>query len=63
MYCSNIHKVLTSLNNVCKIHASLSKGRFSPNVNIEKQSAEQMNIEIAKLMNYLKHPEYSYLNK
>jgi hypothetical protein len=63
MYRSNIHKVLTSLNSVCKVHASLSKGRYPPKVNIEKQSVEQMNIEITKLMNYLKHPQYSYLNK
>lgn len=60
---SNIHKVLTSLNTVCKTHARSEKGLYSPKVNIEKQSVEKMNVEITKLLNYLKHPHYSYLIK
>lgn len=59
----HIHKILVSLNNVCKIHANQNIGLWAPKVNLEKQDIKNMNKEITKLMNYLKHPQYSYLNK
>lgn len=59
----NLHKVLVSLNNVCKYHANKTSGMWSPKVNLEKQDIKTMNKEITKLTNYLKHPQYSYLYK
>ena len=58
----NIHKVLVSLNTVCKTHANLNK-TYAPKVDLKEQDIKIMNKEITKLMNYLKHPQYSYLNK
>jgi hypothetical protein len=58
----NIHKVLVSLNHVCKKHANINK-TYAPKVDIKKQEIKIMNNEITKLMNYLKHPHYSYLYK
>jgi hypothetical protein len=58
----NIHKVLLSLNHVCKTHANINN-TYAPKVDIKKQEIKIMNKEITKLMNYLKHPQYSYLNK
>lgn len=61
--CRNIHKILTSLNTACQTHAKGKNGIYPPKVNIEQQSVDQMKIEITKLLNYIKHPQYSYLNK
>ena len=58
----NIHKVLVSLNHVCKTHAT-TNNYYVPNVNLKEQEIKLMNTEITKLMNYLKHPHYSYLYK
>ena len=57
-----IHKVLVSLNDVCTIHARVNK-LYAPKVSIDQQDIKKMNGEITKLMNYLKHPQYSYLFK
>ena len=59
----NVHKVLVSLNSVCKLHANNNVGMYSPKVNLKEQDIKIMNKEITKLLNYLKHPYYSYLNK
>ena len=59
----SIHKVLVSLNSVCKIHANNNMGMYVPKVNLKEQETKLMNKEITKLMNYLKHPQYSYLYK
>ena len=59
---SNIHKVLVSLNTVCKTHANINN-TFAPKVNIKEQDIKNMNKEITKMINYLKHPQYSYLYK
>jgi hypothetical protein len=58
----HIHKILVSLNKVCDKHAKLNKS-YAPKVNLKEQDIKIMNIEITKLMNYLNHPNYSYLNK
>ena len=63
MTSQHIHKVLVSLNTVCRTHANNNIGLWLPKVNLEKQDIKTMNKEITKLMNYLKHPQYSYLNK
>ena len=63
MSCRHVHKVLVSLNEVCTIHARGNKSFYPPKVSIEKQDVKKMNKEITKLMNYLKHPYYSYLIK
>lgn len=62
MHSNNVHKLLISLNTVCKTHAKSTKN-YAPNINITKQPVKEMNMEIIKLMNYLKHPQFSYLNK
>lgn len=59
----HIHKILVSLNTVCKTHANRNIGLWAPKVNIEEQDIKTMNKEITKLMNYLKHPHFSYLYK
>jgi hypothetical protein len=58
----NIHKVLVSLNTVCKTHANINN-TYAPKVDLKEQDIKIMNKEISKLMNYLKHPQYSYLYK
>jgi hypothetical protein len=61
---SNFHRVLINLDKACKIHCKNNgKGYYHPKVELKKQSIDKMNIEISKLMNYLKHPQYSYLQK
>ena len=61
---SKFHRVLTTLDNACKAHAKFKgKGYYPPKVETKIQSIDTMNIEITKLMNYLKHPHYSYLRK
>jgi hypothetical protein len=61
---SKFHRVLITLDKACKIHGNINgNGYYPPKVETKKQSIEQMNIEISKLMNYLKHPQYSYLRK
>ena len=58
------HRVLVTLDKACKIHGKIhGTGYYPPKVETKKQNIEQMNIEISKLMNYLKHPQYSYLCK
>ena len=59
----NLHKVLVSLHNVCKVHSNNNKGFWLPKVNLEEQDIKTMNKEITKLINYLKHPHFSYLYK
>tara|TARA_B110000967_G_C18718758_1_gene476528 strand:+ start:120 stop:314 length:195 start_codon:yes stop_codon:yes gene_type:complete len=64
MSASKFHRVLITLDKACKTHAKFNgKGYYPPKVEIKKQSIDTMNIEIYKLMNYLKHPHYSYLHK
>ena len=65
MTCSTkFHRILLKLDNACKIHSRLNgPGYYPPNVETKKQSINKMNNEISKLMNYLKHPHYSYLHK
>jgi hypothetical protein len=58
----HIHKLLVSLNEVCVTHAKMNN-YYSPSINLNEQEIKKMNHEITKLMNYLKHPQYSYLNK
>lgn len=60
--CKNLHKVLVSLNSVCKQH-SIRYNYKQPNVSINYQETKKMNTEINKLLNYLKHPQFSYLQK
>jgi hypothetical protein len=61
---TKFHRVLLSLDKTCKTHAKINgPGYYAPKVNIKKQSVNEMNIEISKLINYLKHPQYSYLQK
>ena len=61
---SKFHRVLITLDKACKAHAlSNGPGYYPPKVVIKKQGIDEMNIEISKLMNYLKHPHYSYLLK
>ena len=61
---SKFHRVLISLDKVCKNHAKINGiGYYPPKVETKKQSIEKMNTEISKLINYLKHPHYSYLRK
>ena len=61
---SKFHRVLITLDNACKVHSKINgKGYYPPKVETKKQSVDKMNIEISKLMNYLKHPQYSYLRK
>jgi hypothetical protein len=61
---SKFHRVLITLDNACKIHGKINGiGYHPPKVETKKQSIDKMNIEISKLMNYLKHPQYSYLRK
>ena len=61
---SKFHRVLITLDKACKIHSKNNgSGYYPPKVETKKQNIEQMNIEISKLMNYLKHPHYSYLHK
>ena len=48
----NIHKLLSSLNEVCKTHASINNYN-PPKVSVKKQEIKKMNYEITKLMNYL----------
>jgi hypothetical protein len=61
---SKFHRVLISLDKACKIHSKNNgPGYYPPKVELKKQSIDKMNIEIYKLMNYLKHPWYSYLQK
>ena len=58
------HRVLITLDKACKQHGKFNgSGYYPPNVETKKQSIDKMNIEISKLMNYLKHPQYSYLRK
>ena len=59
----HIHKILVSLNNVCKYHSNTNVGMWAPKVNLEEQDIKIMNKDITKLMNYLKHPQFSYLYK
>lgn len=63
MSSQNLHKVLVSLHNVCKTHSNKNVGMWVPKINLEEQDIKKMNKEITKLINYLKHPQYSYLNK
>jgi hypothetical protein len=61
---TKFHHVLLTLDKACKVHAKINgPGYYPPKVVIQKQSIDEMNIEISKLMNYLKHPQYSYLWK
>ena len=61
---TKFHRVLLSLDKACKTHAKINgPGYYAPKVDIKKQTIDEMNIEISKLMNYLKHPHYSYLQK
>jgi hypothetical protein len=60
--CKNLHNVLVSLNTVCMQHARRYNYK-QPNVSITYQDTKKMNTEINKLLNYLKHPYYSYLQK
>ena len=58
------HRVLITLDKACKIHGKINgMGYYPPKVETKKQSIDKMNIEISKLINYLKHPQYSYLQK
>jgi len=61
---SKFHRVLIRLDKVCKNHAKIKGiGYYPPKVETKKQSIEKMNTEISKLVNYLNHPHYSYLQK
>lgn len=61
---AKFHRVLITLDKACKIHGKINGvGYYPPKVDTKKLNIEQMNIEISKLMNYLKHPHYSYLQK
>jgi len=60
--CKNLHNVLVSLNNVCKLHG-LRYNYTIPNVSIKYQDTKKMNTEINKLLDFLKHPQFSYLQK
>ena len=61
---TKFHRVLITLDNTCKVHAKINgPGYYPPKIDIKKQTIDEMNVEISKLMNYLKHPQYSYLRK
>jgi hypothetical protein len=61
---SKFHRVLITLDKACKIHGNVNGiGYYPPKVDTKKQSIDKMNTEMSKLMNYLKHPHYSYLQK
>ena len=60
--CKNLHNVLVSLNTVCIQHGKRYK-YTTPIVSINYQTTKKMNTEINKLLNYLKHPQFSYLQK
>lgn len=62
MSCPQIHRVLVRLNDVCKYHSSFNN-YYRPKININLQSNKKMNIEISKIINYLKHPYYSHLSR
>ena len=65
MTCSTkFHRVLIRLDKVCKNHAKVNgRGYYQPKEEIKKQNIKKMDNEISKLLNYLKHPHYSYLHK
>ena len=49
---TKFHRVLLSLDKACKIHAKINgPGYYPPKVDIKKQTIDEMNIEISKLMN------------
>ena len=61
---SKFHRILITLDKTCKLHGKVNgDGYYPPKVETKKQSIDKMNIEISKLMNYLKHPQFSYLYK
>jgi len=57
-----IHHMLTSL---VRSHKTIpSKGLYPPKVNTSlTQTTEELTKELRKFINYLEHPQFSYLNK
>lgn len=57
-----IHTLLVDLSRAykpCRI-----KGYYPPKLNLcKKQSEEELMSELRKMINFMKHPEYSYLRK
>lgn len=62
MSIKDLQKVLVSLNNICRTHAK-TYNYYAPKINLNKKTRNEINNEIKKTINYLKHPEYSYLTK
>ena len=62
MSSKDLYKVLISLNRICIEHAKLNSC-YAPKIKLNVDKKKDINKEIQKTMNYLKHPYYSYLNK
>ena len=62
MCCKELYKVLISLNKVCLTHSKTHK-HILPKININVITISDTNSEIKKLINYLEHPHFSYLQK
>jgi len=57
-----LHKVLLSLNRVCLLHGKKHK-YYPPKINTKVINRNETKSEIKKLINYLEHPHFSYLQK
>ena len=57
-----LHKVLVSLNRICLLHSKKHK-YIPPKINSNVINSNDAKNEIKKLINYLEHPHFSYLQK
>ena len=62
MLCKNLKTLVIKLNTACMNHGKIYNV-VVPKITSQLKTTEDANMEIDKMINYLKHPYYSHLNK